>query len=49
MAENLCLGFGCQGKGFFAKVSTCGEEHDLQAMKKDILNMPFFCFANLRI
>ena len=21
MAENLCLGFGCQGKGFFAKVS----------------------------
>ncbi|WP_267894682.1 hypothetical protein [Neisseria sicca] len=21
MAENLCLGFGCRGKGFFAKVS----------------------------
>ena len=20
-AENLCLGFGCWGKGFFAKVS----------------------------
>ena len=20
-AENLCLGFGCRGKGFFAKVS----------------------------
>ena len=21
IAENLCLGFGCRGKGFFAKVS----------------------------
>ena len=24
MAENLCLGFGCWGKGFFAKVSYSG-------------------------
>ena len=23
IAENLCLGFGCRGKGFFAKVSGC--------------------------
>ena len=22
-AENLCLGFGCLGKDFFAKVSVC--------------------------
>jgi len=21
IAENLCLGFGCRGKGFFAKIS----------------------------
>ena len=23
-AENLCLGFSCLGKGYFAKISVCG-------------------------
>ena len=28
-AEDLCLGFGCRGKGFFAKVSICFHSSNL--------------------
>ncbi|WP_186805701.1 hypothetical protein [Neisseria sicca] len=44
MAENLCLGFGCRGKGFFAKVS--GRlKTDIAGLAKNVSDDLFLCFC----